>query len=82
MLPLAKVALIVLLTEAPAMTETLLGLSSEKSNVLVLANHRLATELGFALFLKAWAFSHPSLEIVIGPEYLGDDCFGDVPSVV
>ena len=82
MLPLAKVAVIVLLTEAPPATETLPELPSEKSNVLVLANHRLATELGFAPFLKAWAFSHPSLEIVIGPEYLGEDCVGDEPSVV
>jgi hypothetical protein len=81
-LPLAKVAVIVLLTEAPAATETLPELPSEKSKPLVLANHALATELGFALFLKAWAFSNTSLEIVIGPEYLGDDCVGDEPSVV
>ena len=74
--------MIVLLTEAPATTETLLELASEKSNALVLANQALATELGFALFLKAWAFSNTSLEIVIGPEYPGDDCVGDEPSVV
>ena len=82
MLPLVKVALIVLLTEAPATTETLPELASEKSNALVLANHALATELGFVPFLKALAFSNTSLEIVIGPEYLGDDCVGDEPSVV
>ena len=70
-----------LLTEAPAMTETLPE-PSEKSNALVLANQALATELGFELFLKAWAFSSTSLEIVIGPEYFGDDCVGDEPSVV
>ena len=74
--------MIVLLTEAPTTTETLPELASEKSNALVFANHALATELGFALFLKAWAFSNTSLEIVIGPEYLGDDCVGDEPSVV
>ena len=71
-----------LLTEAPVTTETLPELPSEKSNALVLANQALATELGFELFLKAWAFSNTSLEIVIGPEYLGDDCVGDDPSVV
>jgi len=81
-LPLAKVAVIVLLTEAPAMTETLPELPNEKSNVLVLANQALATELGFELVLKAWAFSNTSLEMVIGPEYFGDDCVGDEPSVV
>ena len=85
MLPLAKVAVIVLLTEAPATTETLpelAELAREKSNALVLANHALATELGFVPFLKALAFSSTSLEIVIGPEYFGDDCVGDEPSVV
>ena len=82
MLPLAKVAVIVLLTEAPAATETLPELLSEKSNMLVLANQALATELGFELVLKAWAFSNTSLEMVIGPEYFGDDCVGDEPSVV
>ena len=77
--------MIVLLTEAPAATETMLELAelaSEKSNVLVLANQALATELGFELVLKAWAFSNTSLEMVIGPEYFGDDCVGDEPSVV
>jgi len=74
--------LIVLLTEAPATTETLLELASEKSNALVLANHALTIELGFVVFLKALAFSNTSLEIVIGPEYLGDDCVGEEPSVV
>ena len=76
MLPLVKV----LLTEAPAMTERLPELPS--SNALVLANHALAIELGFELFLRAWDFSNTSLEIVIGPEYFGDDCVGDEPSVV
>ena len=71
-----------LLTEPPAGTERSPELPSEKSNALVLANHALATELGFVPFLKALAFSSTSLEIVIGPEYLGDDCVGDEPSVV
>ena len=74
--------MIVLLTEAPATAETLPELPSEKSKPLVLANHALTMELGFALFLKAWAFINTSLEIVIGPEYFGDDCVGDEPSIV
>ena len=73
--------MIVLLTEAPATTETLPELPSEKSNALVLANHALAIELGFELFLRAWDFSNTSLEIVIGPEYFFADCVGDEPSV-
>ena len=71
-----------LLIEAPATSETLPELPSEKSKALVLANHALAIELGFALILKAWAFSNTSLEMVIGAEYFCDVCVGEVPSIV
>jgi hypothetical protein len=71
-----------LLADAPAMTETLLELLSVKSKLLVLENHAFVSGLGFALFLKAFALSHPSVETVTGPEYFVDDCVGDVPSIV
>ena len=71
-----------LLTEDPAMTETLLELLSVKSKSLVLANHALATALGFALFQKALALSSTLLEMVTGDEYWLDDCVGVDPSTV
>lgn len=81
-MPVANVAPIVLLADAPATTETLAELLSVKSKLLVLENHAFASGLGFALFLKAVALSHPSVESVIGPEYFFDSCVGDEPSVV
>jgi hypothetical protein len=78
----ANVALTVLLTEEPATTETLPELPSAKSKLLSLENHALATGLGFALFLKAWAFSSASVETLMGAEYFVDDCVGDDPSTV
>ena len=74
--------LTVFLTEEPVTTETLPELPSAKSKLLILENHALATELGFALFLKAWALTRRSLVTVIGPEYFGDDCVGVEPSTV
>ena len=81
-MPTANVALIVLLTEDPATTETLPELLSVKSKSLVLPNHALATALGFSLFLKAVALSSTLLEIVTGDEYGVDDCVGVDPSTV
>jgi hypothetical protein len=71
-----------LLTEDPAATETLLELLSAKSKSLVLANHALATSLGFRLFRKALALSNVLLEMVTGFEYCVDDCVGVEPSKV
>jgi hypothetical protein len=81
-LPTANVALIVLLTEDPATTETLPELLSVKSKSLVLANHALATALGSTLFLNALALSSTLLEMVTGDVYWVDDCVGVDPSTV
>ena len=72
----------VFLTEAPVTSETLPELPTVKSKLLILENQALDSELGFALFLKALALSTVSVEIVIGPEYFLDDCFGEEPSIV
>ena len=72
-MPLTNVALTVLATDEPALTERLPALLRAKSKLLTLANHALAIELGLAEPLKALAFSIMSLEIVIGPEYFADD---------
>jgi hypothetical protein len=81
-LPLANAALIVLLIDDPTKTERLPGLLRVKSKPVVFENQALASELGFALFLKALAFSRASVETVMGPEYFLDDFVGDEPSVV
>ena len=81
-MPLLSVALIVLLADDPTKTETSPGLLSVKSKPVVLENQALASELGFALFLKAFALSSSSVETIMGPEYFFDDCFGEEPSVV
>ena len=78
-MPLDNVALILLLDELPAKTETLPELVSAKSKP---ENQALDSELGSALFLKAFALSSVSVETVIGPEYFFDDCFGEEPSIV
>ena len=72
----------VLMTELPATTERLPEFASVKSKFVVLENHALASELAFALFLKAFALSSSSVETIIGPEYFFDDCVGDEPSTV
>ena len=69
MLPDASVALMVFLTETPATTETLPELLSVKSKLLVLENHALVSELGFALFLNALALISVSVESFMGPVY-------------
>ena len=79
-MPLVNVALMVFVTEAPVTTETF-ELPTVKSK-LILENQALDSELGSALFLKAFALSSVSVEIVIGPEYFFDDCFGEEPSIV
>ena len=80
--PDAKVAVIELLTEDPAVTDRSPEFVSVKSKPVVFENHALASELGLALFLKAFTFKSASVEIVIGPEYFFEDSPGDEPSVV
>ena len=64
---MANVALTVL---RPATTETLPELLSAKSKPLVSQRTMTASELGFALFLKALALSSASVETLMGAEYL------------
>ena len=79
---MVNAALIGLLSDDPTKTERLPGLLRVKSKPVVLENQAFASKLGFALFLKALAFSRASVETVMGPEYFFDDCVGDEPSVV
>ena len=73
MLPLAKVAVIVLLTEAPPTTETCQVCQREIERAR-LGEPCACYGAWICVVLESWAFSSTSLEIVIGPEYFGDDC--------
>ena len=82
LLPLTRLALTMLETEEPPTTETLPPLLRAKSNPTSLVNQALASELGFAVFLKALALTRVLVVTVNGPEYFFDDVVGESPSVV
>jgi len=76
------VALIVLVTNEPAVTDLFPELPREKSNEASFVNQALTWELGVIPLLNAWAFTSEVVVRVKGALYGVEDCVGLVPSVV
>jgi hypothetical protein len=84
-LPPIRVAAIVFVTEAPALTETLPEFETVKLKFVgapAFENQTLASALGCKPLLKAFAFISVLVESVKGRLYFCEDCVGDCPSVV
>jgi hypothetical protein len=81
-LPETKAALMELVTEDPAMTDTSPELAREKLKGWVTVNEALASALGLDPLLNALAFTVALLVRVMGPLYRVDDWVGVEPLVV
>ena len=82
MLPDTNAALIVFVTDEPAVTELFPELLREKSKEVSFVNQALACELGVILLLNASAFTSVVAVRPKGAVYSLEDCVGAVPSVV
>ena len=82
-LPDTKAALIMSVTDEPAVTDLLPELLREKSKAeTLLVNQALASELGVIPLLNASAFTREVAVRVKGAVYCFEDCVGFVPSIV
>ena len=82
MLPDTNPALVVFVTDEPAVTELFPELLREKSKEVSFVNQALASELGVIPLLNASAFTREVLARMKGAVYCFEDCVGLVPSVV
>jgi hypothetical protein len=80
--PDTNAALIVLVTDEPAVTDLFPVLLREKSKEVSFVNQALASELGVIPLLNASAFTREVVVSVKGAVYWLEDCVGVVPSVV
>jgi hypothetical protein len=81
-LPDTNAALIIFVTDEPAVADLSPELLSEKSNEASLVNQALTCALGVIPLLNASAFTREVFARLKGAVYCFEDCVGFVPSVV
>ena len=80
--PDTNAALIMLVTDEPAVIDLFPVLLTAKSNTASFVNQALTCELGVIPLLNAWAFTSDVAVRENGAAYCWEDCVGLVPSVV